>query len=402
MGLLIALAALCAHAGPGVAEGPEDGSGDSEPTLAEGAAPGAGPLRWSGVVLPLFGANSQDGAGFGAGGEIFGRPRGQTDGYRIKFTVLGWVTTTLNYTSDYVQVDYRTKTHWIGRAGYRGWRNHGYVGVGGDRVHLDLGQDEAGNRVLGPFGFIGASRPIAGVPHLSWFTQAYWKTYLVEPVPGGVLATLDPFGADGGTYLDATLGLQHDSTDKWPMPHRGVRAEASVRGGTTFAKGGDIRPLVGGNAEIIAWEDLGEHLVLAGRLVVDRTFGPRPFFEQDIAGGRWRDELGSDQMFAGYGRTRTRGDGFAAGMVEIRPYFFRTNHSFLDFEFHASLFAEQGWLFDRGDAGAPLPTLGVGPQVLFQGAIQCRPYVAWGWRSDGPGGDRHPVPQYGISFLDPL
>jgi hypothetical protein len=358
-------------------------------------------LRWSGAVLPLFGANSQDGAGFGAGGEIFARPRSMEEGYRVKFTVLGWVTTSLNYTSDFVQVDLRGRTHWIARAGYQGWRNLGYVGAGGDRVLLDLGPDETGNRVRGPFAFVGASRPLAGTEHLSWFTQVYYKTVLVDPKADGLLDDFSPLGAAGGTYVDGTFGVQHDSTDAWPMPNRGVRAETSGRVGLTFAPDG-THPVVGANAELIAWEDLGDHLVVAGRIVGEKSVGDRPFFDQDIAGGRWRDELGSEQMFSGYGRTRTRGDGFMAAMVEVRPYFFKTTHPFLDFEFHASFFAEQGWLFDGWQPGAPLPTVGLGPQVLFQGAIQCRPFVAWGWRSDRPGGPREPVPQFGISFLDPL
>ena len=391
------LASLAALAAPEVAD-------EKEPQERARKTPRAekdpDQLVWSGIVLPLFGANSQDGPGFGLGGEIFARRRAREEGYRIKFTGLFWITTDFGYTSDYVQVDYRSKTHWIGRLGYRGWRNHAYVGAGGADVQLLPKDAEIGNRVTGPFGFLGASRGVGG----PWkaFAQAYYKTYFVRPGDDAILRDDRPYGVDGATYLDFTVGLELDTTDRWPMPRNGVRAEISGRAGVTFPKHDEVGFLAGSYAEIIAWKSLGKHLTFAGRVTGDQTAGKRPFFEQDIAGGRWRDELGSDQMFAGYGRTRTRGDGFFAAMVEVRPYFFKTNHKFLDFAFHASAFAEAAWLTEAGEAGPILPTVGFGPQVVFQGAIQCRPYAAWGWRSEEPGDPRKPVPQFGISFLDPL
>ncbi|MCB9672050.1 MAG: hypothetical protein H6736_13490 [Alphaproteobacteria bacterium] len=357
-------------------------------------------MIWSGVLVPLFGANTQDGFGLGFGGEVFTRPRWQMEGYKLKITTTLWVTTNLGYTSDWFQVDRRGDTDWLGRAGFRGWSNHAFVGVGGDRVELVQSPREVGNVVYGPFAFLGISRPVTF--HDSLFAQANYKTYFVEAGPDGFLALLRPHGVDGGTYVDFTLGVEHDTTDRWPMPHRGVRAETSARVGISAMRGDHLSGLVGANAEAIGWYPVGSHLVVAGRFVVDKTVGRRPFFETDTGGGRWRDELGSEQAFSGYGRTRTRGDGMVAGMVEVRPYFFRTNHSFLDLEFHGSVFAEQGWLTQGWDAGPPLPTVGFAPEVLFQGAIQCRPFLAWGWRREPGAVRREPVSQFGISFVDPL
>lgn len=354
---------------------------------------------WSGVVLPLFGANSQDGFGLGAGGEVFRRPRRMEEGYTLKITASLWITAS-GYTSDWLQVDKRGEVDWLGRAGLRAWRNHAFVGIGGDRVLLEQDERELGNAVIGPFAFLGVSRPIT--PSVSWFAQASYRTTFVDADPDGHLAELQPYGWKGGTYLDATLGVERDTTDRWPMPHDGMRAEASSRVGFSAMREDGPGVLVGANAEVIAWRSLGRHLVVGGRLVADKTVGRRPFFDTDTTGGRWRDELGSEQAFSGYGRTRTRGDGLVAAMVELRPYFFETGHRVLDFEFHGSLFVEQGWLMQGGTIGPPLPTVGIGPQILFQGAIQCRPFLAWGWRSE-PGDDaRRPVSQFGISFLDPL
>lgn len=387
-----------------LAGAPDDGldADESEAPTSIGQADDKNPDQrvWSGIVLPLLGANSQDGFGFGLGGEVFNRKRSATEGYALKITGSLWVTTSFEYTSDFLQIDYRGRTHWVGRLGYRGWANHAYAGVGGADVLLQRPDAEVGNQVRGPFGFLGASREIRD--HLSWFTQLYYKTYWVDAGRGSLLEQERPFGANGGTYVDATGGIELDTTDRWPMPTEGIRTEASIRAGATFGHAGQMRPLVGGNAEVIAWEHLGDHVVFGGRFVVDQTFGDRPFFEGDIGGGRWRDELGSEQMFSGYGRTRTRGTGFIAGAVEFRPYFFRIDHPVLDFAFHASAFAELGWLTDRDGIGPVLPSVGVGPEIVFQGAIQCRPFLAWGWRADAPGQPRRPVSQFGISFLNPL
>lgn len=373
------------------------------PAQADAAQPLDEKLRWSGVVLPLFGANTIDGVGFGFGGEIFGRPRSWTEGYRVKFTAVGWATTNLNYTANFVQVDLRTEWHWIAQAGYRGWRDHAYAGSGGRDILLDLGEVETGNRVLGPYAFVGGARALRGSDRWSAFGQVYYKTYFVEAAQGSLLDQRGPFGSRGGTYADTTFGIEYDTTDRWPMPRDGVRAEWSLRAGFTAPRGpSPIGGMVGSYAEVIGWKSFGEHLVVGGRIVGEKTAGRRPFFDQDIAGGRWRDEIGSEQAFAGYGRTRTRGDGMVAAMIEIRPYFFKINSKVFDLAFHGSLFAEEGYLFRTSDPGPHLPTLGVGPQIVFKSAIQARPYVAWGWRSETPGDPRGPVPQFGISFLDPL
>ena len=82
---------------------------------------------WGGVVIPLLGANSQDGFGLGLGGEIFARPASMDEGYKAKITAALWATTNLTYTNDYAQIDVRGETDWLGRAGFRGWTNHAFA-----------------------------------------------------------------------------------------------------------------------------------------------------------------------------------------------------------------------------------------------------------------------------------
>ncbi len=367
----------------------------------EPAAPTDDSLKWSGLVLPIAGANSVDGFGFGVGGEVFARPESQEYGYAVKVTGSAWVTTRWDYTSNFVRLEVvGDRTSWYGQIGYRGWRNLRYAGVGGADVLVDWGAQEVGNSVTGPAAFAGVLRPLTGPWAL--YTQLYFRGVRVEPGAGAKLEEDLPLGAAGGAYGDWTVGLWHDSTDHWPLPNRGLRGEVDVRGGGTLSAG-SVEPLLGLHSELAGWTELGTpHLVVGGRLLAARTFGERPFFEQDVTGGRWRDELGSEQALSGYGRTRTRGDGVVASMVELRPFFFRTSHPFWDLGVHASVFAELAWLFDGAEPGPPLPTVGFGPELLWQSAIQLRPFLAWGWRAESPGGERSPGLQFGISFLDPL
>lgn len=359
-------------------------------------------LRWGGLVLPLFGANSTDGAGFGLGGELFARPRSMTDGYVVKLQALGWVTTSWQYTSDYIQVDYRgDRVHWLGRAGYRGWSNLAYGGSGGADVLLMRGDEELGNTLRAPFAFLGVATPIG--TNVKLYGQLYARQVSSRPGEASLLDERRPFASDGGFYTDTTVGVEYDTTDRWPMPVQGWRAEIGPRFGVTRTPDGAVSPLVGLYAEAIRWQPLiGERLVLGARAVFDRTIGRRPYFEQEVAGGRWRDELGSEQALAGYGRTRTRGDGFAAIAVELRPLLFQVDHSFFDLDIGLSFAAEEAVLFDGPRVGPHMPTLGAGPYLTWKGAIQLRPMMNWGWRADTPGGPRRPVPQFVISFTDPL
>lgn len=358
-------------------------------------------VKWFPLVLPLAAANTTDGLGVGLGGELYTRPIEMESGYRFKITATLWVTTSLQYTSDWVRVEWRNKRHWLGLVGYRLWTNNLYAGAGGADVLVDWGEEERGNFIAGPFAFFGVAQDIA--PNgMEGFVQSSFRHVVVEPGPDSLLAQRNPFGGHGGTYADLNVGMQHYRTDTFPMPNRGFRAEVATRVGLTITPD-EAQPLLGVHAELIRWFPLlNDWVVIGGRIVGEKTVGQRPFFEQGNLGGRWRDELGLDQALPGYGRSRSRGDGIVAAMVEVRPRLFHIQAGWFDLMGTLSLFAEQAWLFDQWDPGPPLPSVGVGANALWQGAIQVRPYVAWGWRADEPGGERFPVMQYGFSFMDPL
>jgi hypothetical protein len=365
------------------------------------AAALAEPLKWSGLGLPLVGVNSIDGWGFGAAGEAYGRPPGEDYGYTVKITAQVWTTTRFDYTNDFVQFDWKDEWNWTGRAGFRGWTNLAYAGVGGDDVSvLRSPALERGNTVGGPIALFGAAAPIGGP--LELYGQVYVRQAYAEAGPDTLLARDDAFGLGSGVFGDLTTGFRLDTTDRWPVPLRGARGELAISGGGT-ALGGELVPAGAAIANLIGWQPtLDGRLVFGGRILAFGSTGTRPFWEKEMTAGIWRNELGIETSFTGYGRSRSRGDAALAALVEVRPEFFSVDRGFFDFSVHASLYAEDGFLFDGFDPGPHLPTIGGGPMVLWQGAIQLRPFVAWGWTSETPGGPRAPTVQYSVSFVDPL
>ena len=359
--------------------------------------------RISALVLPAVGYNSTDGLGLGLGGQVFSRPKSVERGYAWKASLGVWATQGLRYQSHYLSLDTQGKTSWIGTVGYRRWNDLRYAGEGGADIVVDYKDAERHNFLAGEYGFLGVAVPQKS--GLSPYVQAYGRHVQLDPAAGGLLDVRQPYGSNGGTYTDLTVGVEWAHTDRWPLPIIGTRAEAGVSGGITVPTGASepVGAVSVVHGEVIHWQSLfGDRWVMGSRFVADRAFGLRPIFEQDVAGGRWRDDLGSDQLLSGYGRTRTRGNGVLAAMIESRSYLFGIQRKFWNFDLYASAYAEEGFLFADGRWGPHLPSLGAGPEFLWHGALQLRPYVAWGWRADSPGGPRAPRPQFGISFLDPL
>jgi hypothetical protein len=343
-------------------------------TLDDADAPAS---YWSGYVLPLVGANSVDGFGLGLGGELFQRAHRGDHGYRLKLTASTYETVTLGYTSQYAQLEVRGDGTWIARAGYQTWSDLPYAGAGGEAVAtLWADGQEGGNTIRAPYAMLAAARPLGST---SWrgYTQLYLHPAWVGPAPGGLLDQQDPFGVGGGLYGDLGVGLELDTTDRWPLPDAGTRAELAARIGATAADGA-LEPLVGGYAEVIQWVPVlsRDRLVVGLRGQAEKTIGARPVWEQGVAGGRWRDELGFEQALSGYGRLRTRGDGLVTAAVEVRPHLFTWTLPWFTLDFYGSMFAEVGWLYEGWDPGPPLPSVGIGPEILYS--------CTTGPRSSGP------------------
>lgn len=382
----------------------------AEPEVAVvDTVPDAPKHEWFPFVAPIVGYTSTDGWGAGLGGQVYSRPATWDTGYRWQLTGGLWATTGLRYQSHLLQIDWRgDRDRYVGKVGYRRWSDMAYAGQGGADVIVDWGDEEAGNFVSGPYAFLGVARQIDGsvfAPYL----QGYVRDSNVVPRAGSLLAQRDPYGADGGFYTDVTVGAEVLTVDRWPVPIRGTRAEMGLAGGVSVTRPqpdqtqGEARPAGNLHADVTRWQPVaGDRLVIGTRALFDHSLGARPFFEEDVMGGRWRDEIGSEQPLPGYGRTRTRGDGLMTAMIEVRSLIVQTPYHFFDVGVYGSFIAEEGFLYRGWDPGPHLPSLGGGPMFVWQHALQFRPFVAFGWRADAPGGPRHASPQFGVSFQDPL
>lgn len=361
------------------------------------------PYRWGGVVVPLIDYNSTDGLGLGLGVEVFDRKRGLDHGYRNRISFWTVWTTSGNYSSNYLQYERRSERHlFLARVAHRAWYNMIYVGAGGADVAVEQPLDRSlGNTVVGPLGQVQGTFSIPNSPVNIW-VQAYGRFVGADARPGGVLHDRQAYGLGGIFYFDTSIGFSMLEVDRYPMPHKGMSLEGSARFGGSTGQG-DFRPLAGMNLEAMGWwPAAGKWFVLGGRVLFDKTWGERPFWEQEWLGGQQRDELAYEQMLTGYARSRTRGDGVFAAMIELRPYFGKTRHPFVDMAFYLSAYAELAYLFVGDDPGPPMPTLGIGPEILWQGAVQFRPFLAVGWVAPEAGAERAPYPVFGISVLGPL
>lgn len=358
---------------------------------------------YGGIAVPAVTFNSTDGLTLGLAGEFFRRPPGGGDGFVWKLQTLGQISTSLQYQSYFLGLETRAGPwQWLVSTNFSRWSNLLYAGAGGgDILVLDDGR-EGGNGQLGQYLSVSVRRPVAMDDRLSIFVQSWSRFLAVKPREGSLLEERAPLGFEGGAYSDLTVGLDYEDLDRWPLPYAGVRGEIDVRGGMYGGPEGG-RTLVAAHADVAGYLPVvPERVSLAGRVFAERA-SPKPFFEQSRTGGRRRDELGVDQGFTGYGRTRTRGDGSLAALVEARAKLIESTHPFWDVELHLSAYAEEGFVFAHGAGLGPhLPSLGGGPLILWQGGTILRPFVAWGWRAEAPGAARFPVAQFGISVQDPL
>jgi len=382
-------------------ETPDTGGPPAESTEEE-EQPLDDKVVWSGMALAYPSGNSTEGLGFGLGAQLYSRPRSLDTGFKTSITASLYANARFDYTYNYIRFENNGAVNWQAMIAYYGWKNLPYTGVGGQATLLDRGDREFGNLMVSPVLYLSGSRKLAEGQPWAMYAQAYLRYTYAVPGEGSLLEETQPLGIDKSIYGDIALGVTLNTTNHWPLPDTGWSAELGTRFGLTFSQR-QMYPLVSIQTQLIRWQPLWKHHIVVGvRIAAEKSFGERPFFEQDRIGLQWRDTLGEDQLFLGYGKNRSRGDGLFATCVELRAQFGHHHHKFWDLTAYLSVFAEEGFLFDKETPGPHLPTVGVGPVILFQHAIVLRPFLAWGWRADNPNDPRKPVPMFGFSLLDPL
>lgn len=138
---------------------------------------------------------------------------------------------------------------------------------------------------------------------------------VTTPYPDSLYAEAFPDG-EQGRYTTAMIGLLTDSRDDEINPSRGVRADASVRGGGA-ATGSEWASL-GLNASGIGFAPLTPALTAATRLVFDAVWGEVPTPQLAQFGG-WSGGLGlGGDMGRGIRSGRYIGRRKAMGQQELR------------------------------------------------------------------------------------
>jgi len=377
---------------------------------------------WDFVVLPVFGANVDEGLG---GGVLFAAHRytGNTGFFRDDFALR------LFMTSRFVQ---RHELKWEGidvadlplrvlaRVGYFSTVTQNYCGTGNavrcdDALAADAAREaglQEGSeafddfvrhyhrvRFIRPHGDLLlrwglAERPLKvelmGGARLAYYIPGDFSSS--TPYPGSLYAATFPQGEPGLSSV-LQFGVTVDRRDAEASPTRGFFVEASLRAATPAW--GSTWTWAGLNSAAAFYVPMPFEAVLASRTMADLIVGDAPTEEQATVGGT-RDHTAFGGQWIGRGLREHRAIGKVKliQQLELRRELF----DFVVFGVHVDVgaggFTDVGWigadLFDFGggavidgervDVGSPTRLLfgaGGGLRILLNRALLMRVDVAW-------------------------
>jgi hypothetical protein len=177
-----------------------------------------------------------------------------------------------------------------------------------------------------------------------------WQSFLEQTMP---------YGVGGGDVGMAQAGVVYDSRDQESSPQHGAFVELTSR--AMYFQAEDDSETVGkepwyygANLTARYYFGMGEHLVLATRLVGDFLTGDVPFFDLASFGGLSDyTGLGGSVSLRGVRANTYQGKIKAIATPELRytPFRFRMFND--DFRLGFVLFSDVGRVFDDGDASVP-------------------------------------------------
>jgi hypothetical protein len=315
MGPGLLLLALLAQGAPtnSTADGPTDTTEQTAPASEKSRS------DVDGLVVPILSFNSDVGFGFGAAGGVFfygdKKPYAHGLSAQVFFTTRGVQSHFLNYDAPGLLGPIRFEAHLeYARdlyAPYFGPGNRSAQGAPpeqGKRYSYILTQ---------PMVWVRFRLKLQGVP-IEPYLEYRYRAVSVELYPGSVLEVRPPVGLEGGALGQFTLGALYDTRDSEADTTRGELFEVALRGadglsGSDYTFGGLT---LSGRKYVSIFTP---KVVLAGRVMVDGTFGHTPFFVWPFFGGISNAEgLGGQSSVRGVPRDRYQGDWKVFGNLELR------------------------------------------------------------------------------------
>lgn len=333
--------------------------------------------EFDGYVIPVAGADTDDGFGAGGRAELARVEEGYAP-YKWSLMAHGYLSTN-GYQHHRLRFD-RTglgaqrRLRVTAYAAWRAWKNDGYWGIGntttreqaftGTFAADDLRRKRYRYELLQPFGYVTARLDLGESPW-SVFGSVSPKWSSVETYAGSVLAEERPYGMAGGFAVQGTAGLLHDTRDPEIRPRKGHLFEASAR--ATPLVDGEAGGFGGPLLSARAFAASGDRVVWAGRVVGEYLVGTVPFYEMVHWGGLVpMTGFGGFETIRGvsFGRWRAPGKVVANGELRLDAVRHRLGKAEMDWEL--APFVDVGSVFGAGADGEGLPVhpgagLGVRP-----------------------------------------
>jgi hypothetical protein len=317
------------------------------------------------TVIPGLKISPEIGIGFGA---MVVNPNSPRPGSRMEYRVLY----TTRHQSE-VRVSNRTSdffgSPWEARfeGSFQRFPDN-YFGGGNEPEDAD----EVEYTPLGGYAFTYFTRPVtASLPAIKFVTGTRvdaWEISGIRKLDGGgdAAQTLGPQvpGHDGGVSDFWETGLEYDTRDNKDVPARGLHA--SQRVGASLA--GEFR-YQGHETWLAAYETLGRHWEIAGKLWQKTLVGEPPFFAEP--------NLGNEDQLRGVPHKRFRDKSAQLAQAEIRfgfPLALPVIRSWLGKDWQIAAFGETGRVgstFAEASSGSLHYSGGIGGRLIFNDRVGC-------------------------------
>ena len=371
---------------PGPSSNPEDGESDPEDGESDLAA----------FVSPLVGYDTNLKLGYGGFGQVvWADPTGQTP-FRASIGAQAYATTG-GFKDHFLNWDLPgiggSRFRWDAWVRYRAWSRAPYFGLGASPLRRP---DED---VSDTYYLWGSERWFLWTNLRRRIGETPWESYAtliaslqsVDLYADSLLAAEQPPGVNGGMQVILGVGGFRDTRSNEIDPTDGSVVDLQVRASSPWI--GSMDEWWGIHASLRRWWSAHDRVVLAGRAMVDGTWGDTPFFQQTAMGGLQRGAYGGRFFLRGLQEERLRVDGIAGLQGELRWHFASaTLLRRIDLGFQLAPFMDlaQAWMWTEQTDLDPWFTTGAGLRMNIKQLLILRADAGLGWERYVSGDPRRP------------